>query len=179
VTATQPMTVEQFEALPDEVTDRHELVEGELIPVPGSTLKNSLIRDNLLFRLKAWSSSHDLAKAVSEVDVRTISGTVRRPDISIFSAAQIGRFAMDVVPVPEPPVIAIEVLSPSEGMIAVGRKVAEYLSAGSEEVWLIDHENREVHVRTADAERLLRDGKTLESGLLPGFHVSVGELLSV
>jgi hypothetical protein len=48
------MTMEQFEALPGEVTDHHELVEGELIPV--------LIRDNLLFRLKAWSSSHDPAK---------------------------------------------------------------------------------------------------------------------
>jgi Uma2 family endonuclease len=179
VTATQPMTVEQFEALPDEVTDRHELVEGELVPVPSSTLKNSLIRDNLLFHLKSWSSSRDLAKAVSAMDVRTISGTVRRPDISIFSAEQIGRFDMNVVPVPEPPMIAVEVLSPSEGMIAVGRNVAEYLSAGSEEIWLIDHENREVHVRTADAERLLRDGKTLESGLLPGFHVSVAELFSV
>jgi Uma2 family endonuclease len=173
------MTVEQFEALPDEVTDRHELVEGELIPVPSSTLKNSRIRDNLLFRLKTWSSSRNLVEAVSEMDVRTGSGTVRRPDVSIFSAEQIGRFAANAVPVPEPPMIAIEVLSPSEGMIAVGRKVAEYLSAGSQEVWLIDHENREVHVRTADAERLLRDGKTLESALLPGFHVSVGELLSV
>jgi len=179
VTATQPMTVEQFEALPDEVTDRHELVEGELIPAPSSTLKNSLIRDKLLFRLSTWSSSQGLATAVSEMDVRTGSGTVRRPDISIFSAEQIGRFAMNVVPVPEPPVIAIEVLSPSEGMIAVGRKVAEYLSARSEEVWLVDPENREIHVRTADSERLLRDGKTLESGLLPGFHVSVGELFSV
>jgi len=59
------------------------------------------------------------------------------------------------------------------------QNLAEYLSAGSEEVWLIDHENREVHVRTADGERLLREGKTLESGLLPGFHVSVGDLLSV
>jgi Uma2 family endonuclease len=179
VTATQPMTVEQFEALPDEVTDRHELVEGELIPASSATLKNSLIRDRLLFRLNTWSSSHGLATAVSEMDVRTGSGTVRRPDISIFSAEQIGRFAMNAVPVPEPPVIAVEVLSPLEGMIAVGRKVAEYLSSGSEEVWLIDHENREVHVRTADAERLLRDGKTLESRLLPGFQVSIGELLSV
>jgi Uma2 family endonuclease len=173
------MTVEQFAALPDEVTDRHELVEGELIPAPGSTLKNSLIRDKLLFLLNTWSSSPDLATAVSEIDVRTIPGTVRRPDISIFSAKQISRFAMNVVPVPEPPLIAVEVLSPSEGMIAVGTKVAEYLSAGSKEVWLIDHENREIHVRTADEERLLRDGKTLESALLPGFHVSVGELLPV
>ena len=41
--------------------------------------------------------------------------------------------------------IAIEVLSPSEGMIAIGTKVAEYLSADSEEGWLIDHENRAVH----------------------------------
>jgi Uma2 family endonuclease len=173
------MTVEQFEALRDEVTDRHELVEGDLAPVPGATLKNSLIRDKLLFLLKTSSSSHNLVDAVSEMDVRTGSRTVRRPDISIFCAEQMGRFDMNGVPVPEPPMIAIEVLSPSESMIAVGRKVAEYLRAGSEEVWLIDHENREVHVRTADAERLLRDGKTLESGLLPGFHVSVGELLSV
>jgi Uma2 family endonuclease len=179
VTATQPITVEQFVALPDEVTDHHELVEGDLIPVPSSTLKNSLIRDRLLFFLNTWSSSHHLVTAVSEMDVRTGSKTVRRPDISIFSAEQISRFAVDAVPVPEPPMIAIEVLSPSEGMIAVGRKVAGYLSTGSQEVWLIDHENREVHVRTADEERLLRDGKTLESGLLPGFHVSVGELLSV
>jgi hypothetical protein len=42
------MTVEEFVVLPDEVTERHELVEGELIPVPSATLKNSLIRDNLL-----------------------------------------------------------------------------------------------------------------------------------
>jgi Uma2 family endonuclease len=154
-------------------------VQGELIPVPSPTLKNSLIRDNLLFLLKAWSSSRSLAKAVSEMDVRTISGTVRRPDISIFSAEQIGRFDMNAVPVPESPMIAIELLSPSEGMIAVGRKVAEYLRAGSDEVWLIDHDNREVHVRTADAERLLRDGKTLESGLLPGFGVSISDLFAV
>jgi Uma2 family endonuclease len=173
------MTIEQFEALPDEVTGRHELVEGELIPVPSSTLKNSLIRDKLLVRLNTWSSSQGLATAVSEMDVRTGSGTVRRPDISIVSAEQIGRCAVKIVPVPETPVIAVEVLSPSEGMIAVGRKVAEYLSAGSEEVWLVDHENREIHVRTPDSERLLRDGKTLESGILPGFHVSVSELFSV
>lgn len=179
MTATQPMTVEQFEALPDEVTDHHELVGGELIPVSSATLKNSRIRDNLLFLLMTWASSHKLAEAVSEMDVRTGPGTVRRPDISIFRAEQISRFPVNAVPVPEAPMIAIEVLSPSEGMIAVGRKVAEYLKAGSEEIWLIDHENREVHVRTADAERLLRNGKTLESGLLPGFHVSVGELLSV
>jgi Uma2 family endonuclease len=100
--------------------------------------------------LKTWSSSPGLATAVSEMDVRTTSRTVRRPDISIFSAEQIGRFDMN-------PVIAIEVLSPSEGMISEGRKVAEYLSAGS--------------VRTADAERLLRDGKILESRFLPGFSV--------
>ena len=179
MTATQSITVEQFEALPDEVTDHYELVEGELIPVPSPTLKNSLIRDQLLFLLKAWSTSPNLARAVSEIDVRTVAGSVRRPDVSIFSAEQIGRFPMNSVPVPESPVIAVEVLSPSESMIAVGRKVAEYLRAGSEEVWLIDHENREVHVRTADAERLLSDRKTLESGLLPGFGVLIGDLFSV
>jgi hypothetical protein len=42
------MTGEAFVALPDEVTDRRELVEGELFAVTSATLKNSLIRDKLL-----------------------------------------------------------------------------------------------------------------------------------
>ena len=120
MTATLLMTVEQFGTLPDEVTDHYELVEGELVPVQSSTLGNSLIRDNLLFLLKTCSAGHNFAKAVSEIDVRTISGTVRRPDISIFSAEQIGRFDRNTVPVPESPMIAVEVVSPSEGMFRVG-----------------------------------------------------------
>ena len=68
----------RFEALPDEITDRHELVDGDLIPVPSATLKNSLIRDKLLFLLSTWSSSHHLATAVSEMDVRTGSRSSAR-----------------------------------------------------------------------------------------------------
>lgn len=60
----------------------------------------------------------------------------------------------------------------------VNRKVRDYLSAGSREVWLLDHENVELHVRTKAGIRVLEGTGTLESPLLPGFSVGVSALLA-
>ena len=172
------MTIEQFEALPDEVTARHELVEGELVTVSSPTPKNTLVRDDLRFLLKMWALKHKTATAFCELNVQTQAGTVRRPDIAIFSADQMRRIDMNQVPVPNAAMIAVEILSPSEAMVDVSRKAVEYLKAGSREVWLVDHENRELHVRTAEGQRLLVENMNLETGLLPGFSALVAHLFA-
>jgi Uma2 family endonuclease len=69
-------------------------------------------------------------------------------------------------------------LSPSEKAVEVNRKVAEYLGAGSVEVWVIDPKNIEVLVRSAHSVRAVGPGETLESPLLPGFSVTVSEALA-
>ncbi len=85
---------------------------------------------------------------------------------------------MKAVPIPFAPDIALEVFSPSEHVVDVTRKVKDYLKAGSQEVWLLDPENNELHIRTKTGIRLLLVTDSLESPLLPGFTVSVEKLLS-
>lgn len=114
-----------------------------------------------------------------EVNVRTGAGTVRRPDLAFYTRSQIQTMDLDAVPIPESPAIAVEILSPSEKMVAVIRKASEYLRAGSKEVWLVDHENREIHVRTAQGERLLTETQTLETPIPPGFSATVADILAL
>ena len=97
MSTTRPLTVEQFEALPDEITERHELVDGKLVPLPSSTPRNSLIRDDLRSLLDARLRQRKAGLAICEVDVRTSARNVRRPDISIFSPDQTNRLDLDSV----------------------------------------------------------------------------------
>ena len=104
--------------------------------------------------------------------------TVRKPGLSIFIGDGWERLDLDVIPVPIAPAIAVEVLSPSEHIVDVSRRVREYLGAGSKEVWPIDHANGELLVRTNAGIRLLQGSDLLDSPLPPGFVVNVAGLLS-
>jgi Uma2 family endonuclease len=42
-TTTTRLTIDDFERLPIEQAENHELVDGELIPMSGSTLENNWI----------------------------------------------------------------------------------------------------------------------------------------
>jgi Uma2 family endonuclease len=84
---------------------------------------------------------------------------------------------MNNIPVPFAPDIAIEVISPSESAIDVNRKVLDYLAGGSQEVWLIDHLNREIFVPNVSGIRLFRGNDPVESKLLPGFSPAVNDLI--
>ena len=59
----------------------------------------------------------------------------------------------------------------------VRRKVRDYLRAGSKEVWLLDHANREVLVHTSTGIRVLLETDALESPLLAGFSAIVADLV--
>jgi len=106
------------------------------------------------------------------------ASTVRRADVSVFlgDRVQIDPGAIPIAGVPD---IAVEMLSPSEAAIDVNRKVHQYLDAGCREIWLFDADNGDVFVHSAQGIHQLRDHQALESPLLPGFSVSVSELLRI
>ena len=80
---------------------------------------------------------------------------------------------------PFAPDIAVEVLSPSETAFDVNRKAPAHLAGGSQEVWVLDHENSEIFVQTDSAIRLLRGtDSVLDSQLLPGFSAPVARLFA-
>ena len=173
------MTVEQFAEMITAETENYELVDGELIPLPGATFEHNDIRDLLGHLLWVYFRSGVAGHAVSETACRIAKDTVRIPDLSVFLGEdRLRQIDRKKLPVPFPPDIAIEVLSPSESAMDVRRKVRDYLGAGSAEVWLVDHANAEVVVHTNSGMRLVSGTDVLESSLLPGFGIAAAELFA-
>ena len=76
------------------------------------------------------------------------------------------------------PELVVEVLSPSDRLGQVMRKVQQYLRAGIAMVWVVDGESRNVTVyRTGREPRVLEENEMLDGeDVLPGFTYAVAEL---
>ena len=172
------MTVEEFVQMDTAENEDYELVDGELIPLSSPILLHGIIRGRAERLIGIYFEANPTGGTVSETDCRVSYDTVRRPDLSIFLGERWQQLGLKTIPLPYAPDIAVEVFSPSEHVMEVNRKVRDYLSAGSREVWLLDHENVELHVRTKAGIRVLEGSDTLESPLLPGFSVGVAALLA-
>ena len=164
--------------MPEDEGIDYELVEGELVSMSSPTPWHTILRDDLIVLLKLFLRQHPVGIVLSEVDCRTLEGTVRRPDVSFITAGRLRQIDLHKTPLPGAPDIAIEILSPSESAIDVHRKKAEYLKSGSQEVWVLDVSNQEVYIHAPNSVRLLRGGDLLQSDLLPGFSVPVSDVLS-
>ena len=172
------MTVEQFARMETAETEDYELVEGELIPLSSGTLRHAKIRRRLERVLEDFFRIHAVGEAFGEIDCQLSSDLVRRPDVSVFLNERLQQIDLDRVPAPVAPDISIEVLSPSERAMDVRRKVRDYLRAGTHEVWLVDPANGEVLVHTNAGIRVLQAADPVSSPLLPGFAVTVTDLLA-
>ncbi len=116
------------------------------------------------------------------LDVQLDERNVFNPDILWYAE---GRAPARNAPRPSPmPDVAIEVRSPSTWQYDIGAKKAAYERHGLPELWLVDTSAEAVVVfrrsraeaRTFDlALELCRDDR-LESPLLPGFRLALGEL---
>jgi Uma2 family endonuclease len=171
------ITVEQFGAMHFSDTEDYELVEGELIPLSSGTYRHNKIRDLLGHLLWGYFQRNPIGESVGENDCRVSEGKIRRPDLSVFLNERLRQIDLDKIPAPFPPDIAVEILSPSEGIMETRGKVHEYLSAGSAEVWLLDHANREIQVHTPGQIRVLDANALLETPVLPGFSAAVAQLV--
>ena len=172
------MTVEQFVQMDCAENQDYELVDGELIPLSSPILLHAIIRDRLVQLVRNYLDRNPIGRTAGETDCRINHDTVRKPDLSIFLSDRWKQLDVYSIPVPFAPDIAVEVLSPSEHIMDVNRKVRDYLSAGSKEVWLLDHAICELHVRTKTGVRVLEGGDQLDSPLLPGLSINVAELIA-
>ena len=172
------MTAEEFADLSTADNENYELVDGELIPLSSPIPLHTIIRDELVFLIRSYFKKHPIGGSLSETDCRINDETVRRPALSIFLGDRWRLVDSRRIPIPFAPNIAIEVLSPSEHAVDLTRKVRDYLGAGSEEVWMLDHENSEIQVRSEAGIRILNAADVLETPLLPGFTCNIAELLA-
>jgi Uma2 family endonuclease len=105
--------------------------------------------------------------------------TVRGPDVAFVCRARVERLAHPEQAFPGAPDLAIEILSPSNTPSNVHAKVADYLSAGSPLVWVLDPGHQRVRIyRTLLAPRTVDGDEELDGeDIVPGFRVMVSGIL--
>lgn len=132
------LTLEEWDALPEDVSRQFELVDGVLQMSPRPTLNHQIAITLLCAQLNGALMAHQLI-AVPEVDVALVEAfppLLRAPDIVIVSLADaragLKRCRADQVR------LAIEIISPGTARVDRVAKMADYAEAGIPNYWIVD-----------------------------------------
>jgi len=106
-------------------------------------------------------------------------GTFVGIDIAVFSTSLIEQQREDYPYVAGVPLLAVEILSPSDQVDTIDTKLEFYLDSGVQQVWFINPRVRTIIVHAPnESPRLYSDNMTLDGGtVLPGFSIPVKSLL--
>jgi Uma2 family endonuclease len=185
MTATKPglLTVEEFARL-DAVGDRYELIEGELVKMPGSGFNHSAIAVAIAAELRAHVRRHHLGRVTGADGGYIFSrnpDTVLIPDVAFVRAERLPPRSEQAGFLAVVPDLVVEVVSPHDRLGDVASKVARYLRAGVATVWVVDPSVMTISVHVGEqAARLLGVDDTLDGGdLIPGFRIPVVELFDL
>jgi len=128
---SRPLVRADLDAMPDD-GHRYELVDGVLVvsPAPSPLHQRAVGR---LFRLLDDACPDHCEVVVAPLDVVLADDTVMQPDILVARRA-------DFTPrdLPAPPLLAVEVLSPSTRRFDLMLKRSRFEAAGAGSYWVVD-----------------------------------------
>jgi Uma2 family endonuclease len=175
-TLIAPITPADFEALDSPDGREYELLDGELIEMPSASGTHNAVAGILTGSLGPWLRGRAFGMVIPDTEFAVGEGRLR-PDISIVMLAKWKRIGASSLPLPEPPDIAIEIISPSESAITVDRKVRSYLKAGVQEVWEVLIETESLYIHTVQNVKRLGLDALIETPLIPGWSLAMSDLL--
>lgn len=154
-----------------------ELVQGEIIEMTCSGLKHGVLCGNVYYELRSWADAAVFFVATNDSGVLTQRDpdTVRGPDVLVIRKDRLPEQKIPAGWLTVSPDVVVEVLSPSDQWPLMLDKIAEYLATGVLEVWVVEPEEKSIHVfGQASAPRILHTGDVLTSDkVLPGFSMAV------
>jgi Uma2 family endonuclease len=133
--AGRPFTVEDLDRMPNDGR-RYELLDGVLIVSPRPVNAHQEVAAELLGLLRSACPSE--LRAIPEPAVQMSATTEFDPDIVV-----IRREHLRAAKCTEPPVLVVEIRSPSTALIDLGRKKAAYERFGVPSYWIIDPDVRQ------------------------------------
>ncbi len=161
---------------------KFELVKGEVVEVKPPGEEHGEIAGNIAGEFYGYSRRYGTGRMGVETGHRLESApdTVRGPDVYFSLSRRAGGRERSPGFVPGAPDIAVEVVSPSDTAPEVERKVAEYLAAGSQRVWLVYPASRSVAVHRADGSVATYGGDDVitDEELLPGFSLPLADIFA-
>jgi Uma2 family endonuclease len=178
--ATKAITAEELEAMGD--IGRCELIRGEIVHMTPAGAEHGDVGGEAFHWVKAFVKEHRLGKVYSADTGFVIArdpDTVRAPDVAFVRAQRIPPHPVRGF-FPGAPDLAVEVVSPSDRLSEVAAKVDEWLSAGTQSVWVVDPANRSVEVyRQGNQVLRYRAGDELrDEPALPGFAMKIADLFA-
>ncbi len=177
-TATVPalITAEQFAEM--NLDGPYELVCGEIVEMTRPGGLHGFVCMKVGARLNAWAESTDFGCVIcNDVGVVTKPKSVRGPDVILIPWSRLPGRRLPSGWFENPPVLVVEVLSPTDRWNAMLAKAGEYHDAGVDEVWVINPSTRMVTIFDADADpSQFSADALLTSRHLPGFECSVAAL---
>ncbi len=153
-----------------------ELVDGVLVE-KAMGFDESRIGAEIIYLIVTFLKEHNLGTvAGADGMMRLLPGLVRIPDVCFVSWERLPIQYGAIVPIA--PDLAVEVLSASNTVNEMERKIREYFESGARLVWLVDPRTRTVTVYTSPEQFTVLDtSQTLDGGdVLPGFRISVAAL---
>lgn len=128
---SRPLTRDDLDRMPND-GHRYELIDGVLLVTPAPAFGHQIVVVNLLVQLKL-ALPPELCVLPAPFDVVLASDTIVQPDILLAH-----RDAFTKRDLPGPPLLAVEVLSPSTRRIDVMLKFSRYEAAGCQAYWVVD-----------------------------------------
>ncbi|HXM44806.1 MAG TPA: Uma2 family endonuclease [Bryobacteraceae bacterium] len=174
-TATAPMTADEFLKLLDTEEQRVELIDGEVVDMPGGGPNHEAVKANLNEILVAWLLQRRVGKVHVESAYRLDDRIVQVPDLSVLGSERVKlsieeRFR-------GAPDLAVEVVS-SETAERLQAKIRLYFKHGSKGVWSVFPVSRIVHVNHPNGhiDTLEQDQMLEDPGALPGFSAPISAI---
>jgi Uma2 family endonuclease len=155
-----------------ETNAHEEVVNGEIRVTPSNKIPHPTVVGNLTaaFHRQLDRSATRLFGSVFSLVVRRESLTIRAPDIAVFDRSTM--VEQDGY-VHSAPLLAIEVLSPSETRKEIFEKLHDDESIGIAEVWLVSPQVGHVEVLILEEGKLCRSAILAEGLLKPKYFPTV------
>lgn len=178
------VTAEELWEMPEVPGKRYELVDGELVEMPGAGAEHVWIAFALAQLLNDFARQHHLGFAVPDglaYVLRRNPDHVRIPDVSFVAGVDVTKEGLPKTYWEGSPTLAVEIVSPNDRAMEIDERVRDYLDSGSHQVWVLWPNRRAVSVHRPGADiRELGPEAILKGGnILPGFSVRVSELFEI
>lgn len=174
------LSLQEFLQLPEE-KPALEYIGGVVRQKMSPKLKHGLLQYRLAEHINAVAATQGIALAVPEART-TFAGESHVPDVAVYRWDHIpldadGEIADES---PEPPDLAIEILSPGQRVAALTETCRWYVVHGVDMALLVDPRRRAVHAFWTDGavEEWQGADRIDIDAVVPGFALTVDELFS-
>jgi len=175
---TRLYTAEEFDSLaglPENIERRLQLIGGEIVEVVSNNYASE-VAARISYWLTHYLMQHPIGRITGADGGYQVSGERYIPDVAFISKARQPEPSFAAYN-PQPPDLAVEVLSPTNDQALMRIKVTNYVVAGTT-VWVVDPETKmvEIHAPGHPVKRLGIGGMIEGRDVLPGFSVAVRDI---